>query len=386
MGSWFANVSVRKNGIIQPKDIMKRITEMMAERQYAPASPEEAIVSFAVLTQPESPWYSVYSDAMEPGNTADGWAARLSAELGTEALEIGCLDSDYLYLNLIDAVEKLDAWAGVGSAAGMGIKRRTNLSAWRPKVEDFPRFQEGIRKKRIFAEDALYDILPCLGLPAELGAASYDNLEEFGLDEGAERLYFRLLDCGEPTEPVKFALNSASFWGDLDEPGVVGDVAVVNVGGASRGLSVYFIAPWFEHGEVSLTDVKLVTGFGSNEEVTPIELKRVKFKDGRWGMAYHDPCLRIPARVPDRFPLRKQMDERFRRAIRVRYTPCGELDKVLDIIVCMVPDENPMKGQLGWFPWYNSESKEEYIAEKRKGEEERRLIESLRAKENRTDS
>ena len=81
MGSWFANISVRKRGGIGPEEILRRVSERLAGQGYGPAaSPEEADVSFAVVTKPDSRWYTLYYDGMDPGEAfSAGMAAELSA-------------------------------------------------------------------------------------------------------------------------------------------------------------------------------------------------------------------------------------------------------------------------------------------------------------------
>lgn len=375
MGSWFANISVRKNGRVQPEDILRCVSAHMVGLGYASAaSPEEADASFVVCTRPESRWFSVYSDVLEPGMpTCAALTASMSEELGTETLEIACFDSDYLYLNLIDSAGKVNAWAGVGSAAGLGIKRRSGLSAWQGRVEDFPRFRESLRQKRVCAEDALYDIAPCLGLPAELSNASYEEIGD------GERLYFQLLDRGESDEPVQLTLLSSGGVRTPWETESYEHLLVVNEGRASRGLSVFFIAPGLTSGEVTLHDVSLTMTPKREQVSIPVELEKVRLKDGRWAYYYHDPNFRIPARVPAGLPVRKSIEERYKRAIGVRFLPRGELDKVADITVHMVPDE-PHEGHMVWWMWWGCDSKEAFMAQRQ--EYERDMAEWLREHQN----
>lgn len=376
MGSWFANIGVRKKQGVGPEEILRRVSERVTGQGYEPAaSPEEADVSFAVVTRPDSRWFTLYSDGMDPGEAlCAGLAAALSATLNTETLEIACFDSDYLYLNLIDASAKLDAWAGVGSAAGMGIKRRTGFAAWKNRVEDFPRFQEGIRQKRICAEDALYDIAPCLGLPAEQSNACYEDIKD---GDGA-RLHFRLPDQGESDEPVRLTLLSSGGGMTAWSTETYEDILALNEGGASRGLEVFFISPGLTSGEVVLRDVRLTLPRKRERVSIPIELEKVKLKDGGWAYYYHDPNIKIPGRVPDGLPIRKQIEERYKRAIGVQFLPQGELEQVADITVHLVPD-GPHEGHMAWWPWWYCDSKEEFIAKRR--EYERDMAEWLRHNE-----
>lgn len=359
MGSWFANIGVRKRPGVGPEEILRRVSERCADLGYGPAaSPGEADVSFAVTTRPGSQWFSLYSDGMGPGEPfQSGLAAALSAALGTETLEIACFDSDYLYLNLIDAGAKLDAWAGVGSAAGMGIKRRTGLAAWKERVEDFPRFQEAIRQRRVCAEDVLADVAPCLGLPAEQSNACY---EELGDGEG-ERLHFKAPAGSESGEPPRFIITPYNLTPCQMDVG--SGVSALNRGRGSRGVSVYFVGPYVEHDEITFSDVGFCQWKKNRSEFKPFELEKIRLPDGRYAYYHNDPSLWIPGHVEENgvFTARTAQGH-FERSIYVRFVPHGNPRKALDITVVVAPNENP-EGYALWNVWQPYGSKAAFIAD-----------------------
>ena len=106
MGSWFSNLHIRKKDSMTVDMVPDYICRTMASQQYTLTSSEdEADGAFAIISNAESQWYSVYSDLLsfEEPNMFSDYAAPLSTELETDILGISCFDSDYLYLNLIDA-------------------------------------------------------------------------------------------------------------------------------------------------------------------------------------------------------------------------------------------------------------------------------------------
>ena len=361
MGNWFSNLHIRKNNTITEREVAEYIRKIMTAKQYLPAASEdEADGSFAIMTDDNSRWYSVYSDLFsfdEPKLFTD-YATPMSKEFNTDILGISCFDSDFLYLNLIDAANKIDAWVGAGSAAGLGIRKRTNLSAWKNKVSDFDRFKESIRKKFVFAEEALAEIEHCIHLPQEYGAASYEYLSDLGLTGKIAFLYFKLPETMKTQDAPKLTQKSASLMPSfLDKPD---SVSVINVGGASKGLSVYFVGPYVENDEITFSDVAFIERKNSQTKWIPIELKKAQLTDGQWVYYYHDPGYRIMPKVDERLPMSKRMRLENEQSIVVRFVPHGNPRKILDITVVLVPDQN-QQGQTGWNVWHQFGSKKAYI-------------------------
>lgn len=362
MGSWFSNLSVRKNEDITMAGLAQSISQWMAGQQYLPATSEdEADASVAIVSGNGSKWFSVYSDLFSFDNPKafSEFAVPMSKTLCSDILGISCFDSDYLYLNLIDAARGIDAWAGIGSAAGLGIKRRTNLSAWKDKTVDFHRFREIVQKKHVFAEEVLVDLAACLELPQLYSAASYEYLEELELSGSAFYLHFKLPDGTKTANPPRFApfMNTLRPY-FLDKPHLA---AALNVGGESRGLSVFFLGSYVEHEEITFSDVSFVKSKGNQSIYIPIELQKIQLSNGQWAYHYHDPGYRIPPKVDDRLPPRKMHDKQYENHIAVRFIPHGSSRKLLDITVALVPDKNP-DGAFSWNVLRQYASKAELVA------------------------
>lgn len=91
MGSWFSNLHIRKNHTITETAVAEYIREIMRNQQYLPAeSEDEADGAFAIVTDDQSQWYSVYSDLFsfdEPKQFTD-YAIPMSGALNTDILGI----------------------------------------------------------------------------------------------------------------------------------------------------------------------------------------------------------------------------------------------------------------------------------------------------------
>lgn len=361
MGSWFSNLHIRKNEAVTKENVAAYIRRIMAAQGFLPVATEgEADAAFAVLDGENASWISVYSDFVTLEDPAQfGNIARpMSAELGADVLGIACFDSDYLCLSLINAGDKTDAWAGVGSAAGLGIRRRTNLSAWRKKILDFASYKNSIRKKYDFAEDVLAEIEPSLELPQMRSMADYETLEELGLRDVADYLWFKKPETVKNCEPPRLTLHCAPGTPCFpDHPFVVD---ALNVGGAARGLSVYFLGPWVEKNDLTLAEVSFVTSRKGEHKHKPFRPEKIQLPDGQWALFHHDPGFRIPPKVAESLPLMKRAHTDMDNSFGVRFMPRGNCRKVLDITVVLVPDKNPA-GQTVWNVWAPFGSKTAYI-------------------------
>lgn len=337
------------------------ICKVMTEKQYTSvSSADEADGAFAIMTNDSSQWYSIYSDlfSFEDPKLFKDYALTMSFELKTDILGISCFDSDFLYLNLIDAARKIDAWVGVGSTSGLGIRKRTNLSAWKNKVSDINQFKDSISKEFVFADDILAEVEPCIHLPAEFSGASYEYLSDFNLSEKAVFLYFKLPEATKTQDVPKLEQWMPSLMPCfLEKPSIV---SAINVGGASKGLSVYFIGPYVEHEEITFSDVCFVKHKHNQTESIPFKLEKVQLSDGQWAYYYHDPGYKIMPKVDERLSMMKQLNAEAERSITIRFVPHGNSRKILDITVILVPDKNT-QGKTEWNVWRQFGSKKEYI-------------------------
>lgn len=343
MGSWFSNLHIRRTENIEPSAVDLALTEMMTAANYLPAeNAAEADAAVAILGT-DSEWISVYSDCFEFGEPKlfQDIARPISERLHTDVLGIACFDSDFVFMNLINPEQKLDAFARIGG--GYGVKRRSNFNAWKNNVTDIDAFKRcAAENEYAFAEEFLMDTAQYTGLNEELAISSYDTIGELELPAQKRYLYFKLPDTVERVPP-KLILYMASGGSCAD--GKQSMIYVLNVGGASRGLSVFFIGQYIENDEISFSDLYLETVHEGTR--TPFELKKVRLIDGRSAYYYNAPEYKIPEAVKDGLSWMKKFKEESKREIKVVFTPHGENEKLLDIILVVSPDKNP-EGQCGW--------------------------------------
>lgn len=363
MGSWFSNIHIRKGQTATEEAATQYICKQLAAQQYLPVATEsDADGAVAIICDEDHQWMSVYSDLLsfEDPQLFEKVASPMSAQLHTDVLGISCFDSDYLFLNLINSDEKIDAWLGIGSAKGLGIKRRSGLAAWKNKVTDFLAFSKAAKEKYDFAEEFLGPAESCLGIPELQSSAGYAYLQDLELDQKAKFLFFKLADEKKTKEPTKLVpLVYSGMPCFLDKPSVVD---CINVGGESRGLSVYFLGSYVEHEEITFSDVCFVKWKSNQTQSIPFSLSKVQLPDGQWAYYYHDPGFRIPPKVDGRILTLKRIFAQDEHRIIVRFVPHGNPRKILDITVVFVPDKNP-EGRTGWNVWHRWGSKKAFLEE-----------------------
>ena len=352
MGSWFSNFHIRKKEIVTDKAVADCICRVMAERQYRPAeSAEDADATVVIRSSADCPWISLCSDALahDDPDSCTAVAVPISSELHTDVLGIACFDSDYLYLNLVNPEESLDAWIGIGG--DVGIQRRTVLTPWKKKVSDYPAFSASAKAQYVLTEDFLATAAPCLELPVERSMLSPGDEKET-----AVCLYFCLREDGERAEASQLAVLSAQ----ANLPCFAEKISkqyFLNIGAESKGLSLYFSGSYVERDTITFSKVALKTKSSGS---IPVTLQKEQLPDGQWVYSYHAPEFVIPPKVPKRLRKEKSWQLMQERWIELEFIPLGDPRKMLDVTVALEPDASP-QGRAVWNVWQSFGSKKAFI-------------------------
>ena len=356
MGSWFSNMSIRRSQAVTVDAVAQVLVRMMGERGYEAAElAEDADGVLALLVGEDSEWITVCSDLLpleEPEQFVPLGNA-LSAALHADVLGIACFDSDFLWLNLLNADEKLDGWVGIGSGRELGFSRRSKLTPWKKKVRDYARFAQCARESYIVADGFLYDNAENLGLPQQQSSMGAQYLQEVAPERMAAQLYFRQREALQPTELVELAHYENSL-PCLD--GYENHLSAINLGAPGTGLRIWFLVPGGEPDAVVFENVRL----WRDQQSMPIELTRAQMPDGGWAWCWHDPQFSIAPAVKGRMKQGKREELMQQRRFTVHFTPRGNGRKMLDIQIGFVPDENP-EGGTWWHVWSKYGSREAFI-------------------------
>lgn len=344
MGQWFTNISVRKTGNVSIGTVREYWINTLAGKGFTVVEDgSTADCCAALITSTDSEWITLASDfiSLENPDDASDMLRHISGTLSSDALGIACFDSDYGFMNLINAKEKLDAWVNIGSAAEFGVRRRTGLRRWANKVSDFEKFSAAARSGRVFAEDAICDMAEYLALPAAQATAG-DALQSTDA-----RIYFRFPANAALSEPpaLDVCVNSS---GDVPIIGKSAYVHFINHGGASRGFIIYISGSFVEHGEITFDAYLFRRSANSQKphagDYAALELRRLQLANGMWVYAAVIDDYPIPADIPEGLSESRRYEELSRRDIRLRLTPRGRgahQPMAMSASVIAVPAENP---------------------------------------------
>ena len=358
MGSWFSNLHIRKNDGITKESVCNCIKNTFSERNCTQVEcAEDADFTVTVYIPRNSDWISICSDELshdDPDSCKD-IIAPLSAQLHTDVMGIACFDSDFLYLNLINADENVNAWIGIGEGKEMGITRRNNVTAWKKKVVDYPAFSAAVKDQYVCADDFLEITDRFLGLSMEQGGISPKYLEDIPLQGDALHLYFCQAEDRHSAGPNIQICNMRFAVPCFD--GNENFVSFLNFGDEFCGLSVYFLGSFVEHEEITFSDIRLEQFQGP---FRTLELKKIQLSDGQWAYHCHIPDLLMPPGIQGRMKPEKRYQLERERIRTISFVPHGNPRKMLDITVVLIPDGNP-DNQAQWNIWHQHGSKEAFI-------------------------
>lgn len=344
MGSWFSNIQIKYDKEIDTLNAEHIASLLARKRGMEKTDQAHADIEIAVYIPENSGWATVASDLMDgDGAALLACAGELSAILKTETIAISCMDSDYLFLNLIDAEKGTDAWAACGRYPDGKAPRRSNFAPWKPYAADWKAFRKAMKGKYVFAEQCLHEIEPLLSLPAE------QSMGEKTDGPHAAHFYFRYLQQEMPDQPPSFFCRlKPLYYHSGGQPNIV---SFINQGEASRGVGVCLTGPCIHENQVDVTSLLLQFHDQKGEWAQiPIDFQMTEFSDGVSRVYGECRDIRIPPAVPGKLPWKKLMDMEFQRGITVRFTLVpregqGE-EKLREIHVILIPLRN-FPGQCG---------------------------------------
>lgn len=350
MGLTFSNLHIRKVEGMSDQSVTDAISAAMQGIGYILTEDQENADGTLFICAPEdSCWISLCSDLIELESPKDvrQIAKPLSSSLCTDILAISCVDSDFLFLNLINENDQTDAWINVGRPYDDKLPRRIGFHAWAKKVRDLDTFKDAMKEEYAFAEDALGQLQESMALSKKQSLFTAEETEE-----AVTQLYFALPE-GETKAPLKFQQHQkiGNFY-----PGLYTEITVYNLGDASTGLAILFWGTYdfVEHDEITFSNVCLIY----KKREIPIQLTKCTLEDGNHAFIWQDKHLHIPPRPANIIDCR--ISETL--CLGVSFVPHGNARRFLDIRVNLIPLKYAKKGQCSIYEWCWYHSKEEYIA------------------------
>ena len=344
MGYSFTNIQLKSKG--KTIDVNQVLEALIDGRKLIKAETEdEADIVIAIHPGKDRGWVTVVSDLFDQDDEETIECARILSEaLQTEAIAIGCFDSDYLFMNLLDVHSSVDAWAACGHFPLLS-PRRSNFSAWKHYVPDVAAFRKAMHDRYVFAEECLKEAESILALPAEQSMQSVITATE---EAGFICYRYKQEEKEAASDPPRFELCSrwpVKFY--FGNPNIVG---FLNHGGPSKGVGVMIGGEPFDTHKAEIERVELQFHGPKGEWVfLPVEMQERIFEHDDKGFYGACPSIRIPKAIPEGLPWKKRMEMEFNHSINVRFylrrgyrqdEPCGSIQ------VSLIPLENKA-GQAG---------------------------------------
>ena len=363
MGMSFENIHFRKNEYYRLDLLIHHLTERMQANGYVPINDgTEGDVSINICEPLEGDWVSIASELflfrddsgmrkeMEP-------FARL---FHTDVIGAFCCDSDFLVLNLLGEDREKMGKIVAGSPYA-GWSRRGCLTPWKSVVRDFESLKLLAKDEYCCTEELFSEMTKLLNMTEDQAFLDVNSL--FRDDEIVSvKLSFRIQEKTEDSD----ALPKLKIWQYSLMPCVADSfncVYAINTGGSSRGIGVMFYGDFAEKDELTFRDVSFRFGAdkGAGENIIPVNLEKVKLKDGKYAYYWTDKEFMIPAAVSKNVPEPKREKMMYDRSFGVFFTPQGNTRKLLDIKVVFYPLANPRDGQTSWMVYSLYGSKEKFI-------------------------
>lgn len=350
MGAFFNNLHIRKNETADVGSVKNEFTEYLKSKGYQlMENGDDADDTAYIYTSDNSDWITVFSDVLEIGDeqTFAEILHPFSKALNTDALAVASADSDFLFMNLINDGDGTDAWARVGSAAGTGIRRRSNLSAWKNKVSDFDAFKSAMKEQYVFAEESLKALEDGANLPVFQATACSEIADELAKEGELVTVYLKCPETEEKELP-KFFYGISDCILDVDHQY---KVSVLNKGGKSKGVEVVILGDFIKNNEITFSDTFLSYGKYEKRKDFAVTLERGKLPTGEDVLYAVCPDIPIQPKVPENLSWKKTSDLEWERSICFWFTPHGSKRKILDLGIVMMPLENPIDGQYLYRTW-----------------------------------
>lgn len=359
MGTYFANLHVKNNGF-STENIRKPILAYAGEKNYISTDRDNADLAIGLYTSPNGAWTSVYSESFTHSDVLS-LAPLISDAVQADVLSLACVDSDYLFLQLLNTAEKCDLWLNIGKSYELPAPKRSNLAAWKKRIKDFEAFKAAAKQDYVFAEDFLEQVQNDLSLPFE---QSIGNISP----DAVEWLYFSLPDRKiAPNTHLGFVFYNLVPC----RPGQKQACFVYNSGDTSRGISAMFVGDYIEHDDITIDQAYFCYNDERNHQISrPITFQKKKTESGQWIYYWEDPDFIIPRAVSPDLPPKISFQKRADRQIGIRYILNGNPRKFLDICLRFAPLSNREKGSCQWLVWAHHKSKRAFIESHNKHEED----------------
>jgi len=194
MGATFSTIQIRRPRQTESEQFKKLLCGYFEEKGLIPATEEDAEFSYWLAFSDESSWMTLGSAEYQLDAVyAD--VPKIAETIKTHCIVISVWNSDFYELRLFGpSIKKKDVIVA-GHSPVDEIFTKGNRKLWEPLLSEgktWGQFKEICNGSYTFAEDALWEIAPLLGMSPKQVTNAYDCCEEASSDEiKVETLYFK---------------------------------------------------------------------------------------------------------------------------------------------------------------------------------------------------
>lgn len=364
MGIFFTNIHIKKTPELSIEDIEKAFLIELEDKGYHLTDKEDEAVHVLKICDFGSEWFSVASDYFEfssPQSISNLYMP-LSGALNTDIVVMGCFDSEYIYLNLLNKTEGIDAWLNIGGIPGLSKERRSNKRSWKKKVIDYGLFERILKESQtdppLFLENSEH-IFMMNRQQIYYEVDFFDCSEEMSETDSPEEhcLYF---SGKEVTNKESLpSLRISDFVLTPNENGKESNITAISNGSKSKGLGVLITLKNGNLEEVKIENAHI--GYMRYKSpIAPVDLKKCMSEDGRDVYYWEDRSFPLFQKVRDDLPMVRKAEAEFNNTICLWFTPYGEYERLQDIQVTFIPLKNPANS-CTWCVWDGYPTKEAYF-------------------------
>ena len=293
---------------------------------------QDADLETRIVTSPGGRWITLVSDCLEEDfERTDKLQQDIAQKLNLPALTINCVDSDFVYLQLLEP-DGGRLFAGTGRNYEGRMPIVEHPLRWKKYVSSVLRLFMAMAKKHVFAEECLKEAAPLLGMSEDQAICLMD-VERASCE--VRHYYYRFPNYDpDRDKPMLFYRRMPSCFTEGQN-----GLDVCNERESAKGLTVEFSGCAVDTGKVEIGRVTLRSEETGREE--EIEAKRVTSPDGHALFLAEAPECPLPRMWDERLPQRAAD----KRCLHVTYTvnvPGGELlDAEYRMSVRVIPHKNP---------------------------------------------
>ena len=198
MGRFFSNIQIQNNQNENREQFAKSFCKSMEKKGYISSTEDDSSLTYVLAFSENNKWITLCSADYESGGEDVKKDVQFLAEsLKTCCISTSVVDSDFAILEMYNAASTLTDMVAVGDGSGYGFDDDTEFKgrkeAWEPYLTSGSTWEQLSAiwdKDFTFAEEALSEMAPLIGMDSENIISDYDDISN-RTDKNIMQLHFK---------------------------------------------------------------------------------------------------------------------------------------------------------------------------------------------------